>query len=80
MELLIAKLNNVFAFEYVPQFVLVLMNVKRRVERVDFFDDGERSAVESEDALTMSSASLNWRRSPPSALTLKPRACSTAQL
>ena len=44
MELLIAKLNNVFAFEYVPQFVLVLMNVKRRVERLDFFDDGERSA------------------------------------
>jgi hypothetical protein len=44
MELIVAHLDYVLPFEHVPQFVFVLMNVKRRVERVDFFNDGERSA------------------------------------
>jgi hypothetical protein len=44
MELIVAHLDYVLTFEHVPQFVFVLMNVKRRVERIDFFNDGERSA------------------------------------
>jgi hypothetical protein len=44
MKLVIANLNNVLSFEHVPQFVFILMDVKRGVERVNFFDDGDRSA------------------------------------
>jgi hypothetical protein len=78
MELIVAHLDYVLPFEHVPQFVFVLMNVKRRVERVDFFNDGERSAGRSAEALTMNSASLNRRRSPPPASSLKPDPCHVA--
>jgi hypothetical protein len=32
----------VLAFEHVEQLILVLVNVKRRVERCDLLDDAER--------------------------------------
>jgi len=44
MKLILANLNNVLAFKHVPKLVFVRVNVKRRVERVYFFDDGESSA------------------------------------
>ena len=44
VELLFADLEHVLAFEHVEQLILVLVNVKRRVERRDLFDDAERTA------------------------------------
>jgi len=44
MKLILANLNNVLAFKHVPKLVFVRVNVKRRVERVYFFDDGESPA------------------------------------
>src|SRR3990170_3756880 len=44
MKLILANLNDVLAFKHEPKFVFVRVNVKRRVERIDFFDDGESAA------------------------------------
>jgi hypothetical protein len=43
IKLILANLNNVLAFEHEPELVFVRVNVKGRVERVDFFDDSKRS-------------------------------------
>ena len=44
VKLVIANLNDMLAFEHVPEFVLILVNVKRRVEGVYLLNNPKNSS------------------------------------
>lgn len=80
VKLIVAHLDYVLPFEHVPQLVLVLMDVERRVEWVDLLDDGKQAASRVGGGLDDELCTAESEALTAVSVDLETRACSIEQL